>query len=145
MITYSTVQKKCKQNSVFFVLCSRENSTKFRHEFSSKRWRIFVESNKISLLSWRNFASTEAKFLFAEISPWRKFAPAKFRHSENSHPRNFARAKIRIGDISTKQNFTFFRGLLGTFPTSDVCLRHCDTDMQMLLKPRLQRRRNCFH
>ena len=66
--TYSTVQKKCKRNSVFFVLCSRENSAKFRYEFSSKRSRIFFESNEISPLSWRNFASTEAKFRFAEIS-----------------------------------------------------------------------------
>ena len=49
---YSTVQKKCKRNSVVFVLCSRENSTKFRYEFSSKLLRIFVESNEISLLSW---------------------------------------------------------------------------------------------
>ena len=45
-----------------------ENSAKFRYEFSSKRSRIFVESNEISPLSWRNFASTEAKFRFAEIS-----------------------------------------------------------------------------
>ena len=55
---YSTVQKKCKRNSVFFVLCSRENSTKLRHEISSKRSRIFVESNEISLSSCWNFAST---------------------------------------------------------------------------------------
>ena len=41
---------------MFFVLCSRENSTKFRHEISSKRSRIFFESNEISLLSWRKFA-----------------------------------------------------------------------------------------
>ena len=51
LIKYSTVQKKCKRNSVFFVLCSRENSAKFRYEFSSKRSRIFVESNEISPLS----------------------------------------------------------------------------------------------
>ena len=93
---YSTVQKKCKRNSVFFVLCSRENSTKFHHEISSKRSRIFVESNEISQSSWRNFASTEAKFRFAVISP---------RNSENSHSRNFARAKIRSCEISTKRNF----------------------------------------
>ena len=93
---YSTVQKKCKRNSVFFVLCSRENSTKFRHEIQSKRSRIFVESNEISQSSWRNFASTEAKFRFAVISP---------RNSENSHSRNFARAKIRSCEISTKRNF----------------------------------------
>ena len=29
----------------------------------------YVESNEISLLSWQNFASTEAKFRLAEISP----------------------------------------------------------------------------
>ena len=74
---------------MFFVLCSQENSTKFRLEISSKRWRIIVESNEISLSSWRNFASTEAKFRFL-----------KFRHSENSHSRNFARAKIRLSEIS---------------------------------------------
>ena len=102
---YSTVQKKCKRNSVFFVLCSRENSTKFRHEISSKRTRIFVKSNEISLSSWRNFASTEAKFRFAEISSERTSATAKFRNSENSHSRNFARAKIRSCEISTKRNF----------------------------------------
>ena len=92
--TYSTVQKKCKRNLVFFVLCSRENSTKFRHEISLKRSRIFVESNEISLSSWRNFASTEAKFSFAEISSERKFATAKLRHGKNSHPRNFHKAKF---------------------------------------------------
>ena len=94
--SYSTVQKKCKRNSVFFFLCSRENSTKFPHEISSKRSRIFVESNEISQSSWRNFASTEAKFRFAVISP---------RNSENSHSRNFARAKIRSCEIPTKRNF----------------------------------------
>ena len=57
---YSTVQKKCNWNSVSFVLCSRENSTKFRHEISSKRSWILVESNEISHpLKW-NFH--KAKF-----------------------------------------------------------------------------------
>ena len=51
-IFYRTVQKKCKRKSVFFVLCSRQNSTKFHHEISSKLSQIFVESNEISLLSW---------------------------------------------------------------------------------------------
>ena len=88
-INAQTTEKKCKRNSVFFVLCSHENSTKFRHEISSKRWRIFVESNEISLSSWRNFASTEAKFRFLKIrtretSPGRKFALAKFPQSEIS-------------------------------------------------------------
>ena len=32
---YSTVQKNCKRNSVFFVLCSRDNSTKF-HQSACK-------------------------------------------------------------------------------------------------------------
>ena len=96
---YSTAQKKCKGNSVFFVFCSRENSTKFRHEISSKRSRIFVESNEISLSSWRNFGSTEAKFRFVEISSERKFALAKFRQ-----------AKIRSCKISTKRNFAGSRG-----------------------------------
>ena len=84
----STVQKKCKRNSLFFVLCSRENSN-FRP----------VK---------RNFASTKAKFRFAEISSQRKFATAKFRNSENSHSRNFARsARVTICscEISTKRNF----------------------------------------
>ena len=66
---------------VFRSLFSR-NSTKFRHEVSSKRSRIFVESNEISLSSWRNVASTEAKFRFAEISQLRKFALVKFPQSE---------------------------------------------------------------
>ena len=66
---------------MFFVRCSRENSTKFCHEISSKRSRILVESNEISLLSWRNFASTKAKFRFAEFLSERKFAPTKFRDS----------------------------------------------------------------
>ena len=80
-INAQTTEKKCKRNLVFFVLCS--------HEISSKRWRIFVESNEISLSSWRNFASTEAKFRFLKIrtretSPGRKFALAKFPQSEIS-------------------------------------------------------------
>ena len=79
---YSTVQKKCKRNSVFFVLCSRENSAKFRYEFSSKRSRIFLESNEISPLSWRNLAI--AKIRTREISRGRKFALAIFPQSEIS-------------------------------------------------------------
>ena len=82
---YSTVQKKCKGNSVFFVLCSRENSTKFCNEISSKRSRIFVESNEISLSSWRNFGSTEAKF-----------ALAKFRQGENSQLQKFPQSEILL-------------------------------------------------
>ena len=85
-IFYSTVQKKCKRNLVFFVLCSRKNSTKFHHEISSKRSRIFVESNEISMLSQRNF-----------VLP-------NFCRRENSNARNFARAKIRIGDISCEKH-----------------------------------------
>ena len=102
----STVQKKCKRNSVFFVLCSRENSTKFRHEISSKRLRIFVQSNEISLSSWRNFASTEAKFRLAEIS-----------RSENSQLRNFAIAKIRAREISPGRKFAAAK-----FPQSIILL-----------------------
>ena len=75
-IFYSTVQKKCKRKSVFFVLCSRENSTKFHHEISSKLSRIFVESNEISLLSWRNF-----------VLP--NFCRRENSHRENSHWRYF--------------------------------------------------------
>ena len=82
-----------------FVLCSRENSTKFHHEISSKRSRIFVKSNEISLSFWRNFASTEAKFRFAEISSERRFATAKFRNSENSRSRKFAAAKFPQSEI----------------------------------------------
>ena len=84
-----------KRNTVLCKRNANENSTKFYHETSSKRSRIFVESTEISLSSWRNFASTEAKFRVAEISSERKFAPAKFRNSENSHWRNFHKAKFR--------------------------------------------------
>ena len=47
IIISSTVQKKCKRNSVFFVLCSRQNSKKFRHEISP---------------SAREFSSSQTKF-----------------------------------------------------------------------------------
>ena len=90
--SYSTVQKKCKRNSVFFFLCSRENSTKSPHEILSKRSRIFVESNEISLSSWRDFVG--AKIRSCEISQWRKFALAKFRQGENSQLRNSHEAKF---------------------------------------------------
>ena len=88
------MQKKYKQNSVFFVLCSRENSAKFPYEFSSKRSRI-------------SLSQTKFRRYLGEISHQlkRNFGIAKIPSSENSHPRNFARAKIRIGDISTKRNF----------------------------------------
>ena len=84
------MQKKCKRNSVFFVLCSGENSTKFRQ-------------------SAREFFSSQTKFRchLGEISHplKRNFVLPKFRNSENSHSQNFARAKIRSCEISTKRNF----------------------------------------
>ena len=75
---YSTVQKKCKRNSVFFSFFVL---AKIRR-ISSKRSRIFVKSNEISLSSRRNFASTETKFCFTEILLERKFTTAKFAQSE---------------------------------------------------------------
>ena len=89
--------------------CAKEMQTKFGvfrslfsrkfDEISSKRSRIFVESNEISLSSWRNCASTEAKFRFAEVS------------SE----RNFARAKIGSCEISSKRNFAGSGGVMKNF------------------------------
>ena len=69
------MQKKCKQNLVSIVHCSRENSTKFRHEISSKHSRIFVK---------RNFAVILAKFRihWSEISCWGNFVGAKIRTRE---------------------------------------------------------------
>ena len=92
------------QSAVLLQYCAKEMQTKFGvfrslflrkfDEISSKRSRIFVKSNEISLSSRRNFASTEAKFRFAEISSERKFALAKFRQGENSQLRNFHKAKF---------------------------------------------------
>ena len=93
------MQKRCKGNSVFFILCSGENSTKFRHVISSKRSRIFVKSNEISHPLKRNF-----------------FLP-KFRHDENSHPQNFAIAKICTREISPGRKFA-----LAIFPQSEISL-----------------------
>ena len=89
------------------VLCKR-NANEIRC-FSffvlAKIRRNFVKALANFFRIKRNFASTEAKFRFAEISPERKFATVKFRNSENSHSQNFARAKIRSCEISTKRNF----------------------------------------
>ena len=50
---HSTVQKKCKRSSVFCVLCSRENSTKFRQrarEFSLSQAKFRCHLVEISYL-----------------------------------------------------------------------------------------------
>ena len=92
---YSTVQKKCKGNSVSFVLSSRENSTKFRQ-------------------SAREFSWSQTKFRchLGEISdPLKRiFVLSKFLRGENSQLQNFAIAKICSCKISTKQNFAGSRG-----------------------------------
>ena len=54
---YSTVQEKCKRNSVFFVLCSRENSTKFR------------QSAGVFSLSQTKFRCHLSEISFSEITP----------------------------------------------------------------------------
>ena len=60
---YSTLQKKCKRNSVFFVFCSREISPwNFVKALANFRW---VK---------RNFAVILAKFRRSENSRWRNFA-----------------------------------------------------------------------
>ena len=101
---------------VYIQFCAKEMQTKFgvfRSLFSRKfdeilprkRSRTFVKSNEISLSSWQNFASTEAKFCFAEISSERKFATANFAivtirareispGRENLQLRNFHKAKF---------------------------------------------------
>ena len=89
---YSTVQKKCKRNPVFFVLCSREISPR-NFVKALANFRSAQQNFALILLKFRIHLS-ERNFRFAEISSERKFAPAKFRHSEDSHLRNFARAKI---------------------------------------------------
>ena len=66
---YSTVQKKCKGNSEFFVLCSRENSTKFRQsarEFSWSQTKFRCHLGEISHPLKRNFFAA-AKFPQSEI------------------------------------------------------------------------------
>ena len=76
---YSTVQKKCKRNSVFFVLCSRENSTKFRqsvHEFSWSQTKFRCHLGEISDPLKRNFVLQ--KFLRGENSQLQNFHKAKF-------------------------------------------------------------------
>ena len=81
--------------------CAKEMETKFgvfRSLFSRKFDEIsprnFVKALSNFRQVKRNFASTAAKFRFAEIS------------SE----RNFAIAKIRAREISTKRNFAGSRG-----------------------------------
>ena len=82
--------------------CAKEMQTKFGvfHSLFSRKFDEISPRNFVKALAnfrrvKRNFASTEAKFRFAEILSERKFATAKFRNSEDSQSRNFASAKIR--------------------------------------------------
>ena len=61
--------KEIKARFADFCPLFRENSTKIRHEIWLKCPRIFVESNVIWLLSWRNFAFIEANFVLPKFRP----------------------------------------------------------------------------
>ena len=91
---------------VFLQYCAKEMQTKFgvfRSLFSRKFDEIsprnFVKALANFRLVKRNFASTEAKVRFAEISSERNFAIAKIRSREISPARKFAAAKFPQSEI----------------------------------------------
>ena len=70
----------CKRNANKIWCLSFIVLEKIRRNFATRFRQSTREfsSNEISPSSWRNFASTEAKFRVGEISSERKFVPAKF-------------------------------------------------------------------